>query len=681
MMPHHISAETVAHYRASGAWRDERLFDRVLAVAHEAPERIAVTGSGGTYTYGELVAETTALAKGLRRRGVKRGSVVAIQLPPTAEFVPSFLAVERLGGVVMPLVPSLNRRELALILALGRPTVAISMMAHGRHRPLEIVAQVSRGIFDEQPTLVVVGQDDPQGPAPEMIDWTTLATDEPEDLGPPPEADDLCELAFTSGTTGEPKGVLHTHNTSLSGIRSTITRQEIGPEDVVHVAIPVGHNFGYFYGVRLGLQAGATVVLQRRWDVDEMLDLSAVHGVTVSAGTPTHLLDLLDAEVRWGDRLATLRLFTCAGAPLSTSLARRAVTRLPGRLSRAFGMTELGHVTATGPEASPEILYSSEGSPQPEIELRVLDDDSRPLPVGEDGQIAFRGPFVFVGYVQGHDFSHKSFSDDGFFVTGDVGHVNRDGCLVLTGRAKEIIVRGGEKVPVGEIEHVLRDHPGVREIAIVGMPDRRLGERVVACVELEDDSELTLSDIRDFLEERGVTRAFWPESIEILDALPRSPSGKIAKRVVKEQMRENLEPYSHEIIGLEHVGIAVDDVGAALQTFEDLGFSQQWTEDLKDQGIRSHVLEAAGVRIELLESIREDSALAHFLKRYGAGLHHLCLQVRSLEGSLDDANIAGFQLTGRKPTVDQRGRRVFIHPRSAHGVLVGLVELHSEAQR
>ena len=523
-------------YRNDGVWNDRVLTVDVEQTARRHPRRLAVADAAGRWSYHDLARSVAELAAGLLRRGVRHGDVVAVMMPACREFVAAFLAVERVGGIVMPLIPSLDARDLAAVLRLGEPRLALTVGRHRRHEPARTLIEAGlAGSVALDLGVVAAGGDVPDGVA-RLADLACA----PADLPAPPSGDDLAELAFTSGTTGEPKGVFHTHNTSLAGIRSTIRRQRITSDDVVHVALPVGHNFGYFYGVRLALAAGASLVLQARWDVDEMLDVAARHGVTVTSGTPTHLVDLLAGEPGWKGRLETLRLYTVAGAPCPTSVAEGALQALPGRLSRAFGMTEIGHVAATGPDCPPEKVIRTEGRLQPEVDAIVFDDDGAPLSRGQDGEVAFGGPFLFVGYVQGHDFTSRFFTE-GFFRTGDIGHVDEDGYVHIRGRKKDVIIRGGENIPVIDVESALYEHPGIADVAVVGRPHPRLGETAVACIKPRRGARISLEDVQRHLEDRKVTRGYWPEAIHVLDTIPRNPTGKILRAELQRLLAEGQE--------------------------------------------------------------------------------------------------------------------------------------------
>ncbi len=490
-------------------WPENTLWDDVVGHAHRGRDATAVTDGETTYTYGELVRAAEAAAGRYRDLGVGVGDVVMVRMPTSAAFLPAFLAVERLSAVVSPVLPGITGSAFERIVGLSAPSLIVT------NDPVE-----SDGI--DITVVDPVSVLDPPNGAPTLPD--------------PPRPSAVSELAYTSGTTGTPKGVVHTHATCTAGILSTIRRQHISAEDVVHVSLPVAHNFGYFYGVRLGLHAGAKLVMQRRWNAPEMLSLVATHGVTVSLGPPTYLSDLLDVAGSWGGRLDTLRLFTCAGAKLDRGLATDAVAALPGRISKAFGMTELGHVCSTTAGSGVDKILATEGAPHPEIEMRVQGSTGDPLPRGEEGVVAFRGPFVMAGYRDGTGIN--AIDESGFFSTGDLGYADANGYLVITGRVKNIVIRGGENIPAEPVEAALGVHKDVLEAVVVAAPDRRLGERPVVCVVPRPGATVTVADLGPVLEEAGLPRIHWPEAVVMLDEIPRSETGKVKRAELRRVIAE-----------------------------------------------------------------------------------------------------------------------------------------------
>lgn len=472
---------------------------------------MAVSDERGGYTYRELAGATLRLASRYRQMGVGHGNVVIVQMYGDRRFVPAFLAAERLGAVVSPLLPAIKGAAFGGIAELAVPALVVT--ANDRCTLNGIGAR---------PVVTV----SPSGGGAVLDDLL-------EDRGPggglpdPPGPQDLAELAFTSGTTDLPKGVLHTHATVTAGILSTMSRQGIGPSDVVHVALPVGHNFGYFYGVRLGLHAGAHVVLQHRWNPHLMLDLCERHAVTISSGPPAFLVDMLACRSVWRGRLDSLRLFTCAGAKLSIDVAEAVIRNLPGRMSKAFGMTEVGHVCSTTADAPSGKLLGTEGEPHPEIEMRVLGPGGAGLGRGDEGEIAFRGPFVMVGYHD--DRFAEAIDPDGFFRTGDLGYADADGYLVVTGRVKNMVIRGGENIPAETVERALMRHELIEDAVVVGVPDHRLGERPVACVQVVSGFVPRVADLVRYLQHSGIPVVHWPEAVVMVDAVPRGNTGKVSR--------------------------------------------------------------------------------------------------------------------------------------------------------
>jgi cyclohexanecarboxylate-CoA ligase len=517
----------------------------VIAQSDRHPAKLAVMDSGGAYRYDQLVAETLAVAAGLCELGVEPGDVVMVALPPVRQFVPVILAAERIGAIVASVMPSLGRRELDRVIGLAQPSAVVTVAAAGSHRPAVTISD--RLARDAAPApVVVVGASGPRptaaGHVP-VISYETVADRgqaTTRRLPDPPGGDALASLAFTTGSSGEAKGVLHTHNTSLLAVRSTAGRQELGEDDVFHAVLPVGHTFGYFYGVRLGLVAGGRVVLQSGWNATEMLTLAREQRITHTAGTPTYLADLLACGDDQSGKLASLRVFTCAGAALDPVLARRAAEFLPGRLSAAYGMSEAGHVASTGPGDDATVAAGMCGRAQPETAIVI--ERSGGARRSAAGEVVVSGPSVFPGYLQGREFSAQFLPAEGSFRTGDLGYLTEDGSLVLTGRIKNLVIRGGEKIPAGEIEGLLRECPGVGDAAVVGVPDPRMGERCVAVVELAAGSELTLGRVTAFLADRGVTKVFWPEALIAVDRLPRNDVGKWVRSEVSQLAADRLGP-------------------------------------------------------------------------------------------------------------------------------------------
>lgn len=524
-----LPPELSARYRSRGWWRDKLLWHYVERWAREYPEKHAVIDETGSYSYRELADLSTTLLGGLAGIGVNAGDVVAIQTPPIKEFVPTFLAAERRGSVVVPIVPGVTGTDLEQIVQQAKPSVFVAVGQHRRNRPAQSAIECLRAVGSESP-VVAIGD---ELPGAALSFEEVVLSGRGYRPGPSPSADVIAELAFTSGTTGEPKGVLHTHNSSLAGIGSTLLRQQLGPSDVVHVALPVGHNFGYFYGVRLALMAGATLILQRSWNPLQMLDLCGEYGVTVSAGTPTHVSDLLDVQTKWHRRLDTLRLFTCAGARMPEDLACRAIDLMPGRLSRAFGMTEVGHISATSPDTPAGKVLTTEGRPQPEVEVCILGDGDSTLSTG-NGEIAVRGPFLFAGYYHRAMATASVMTQDGFFRTGDLGFIDDDGYLVITGRAKELLVRGGENISLNQMEEALAKHQDIADVAVVALPDRRLGERPVACIRGVYEHRPSLEDLQMHLQALGLSKLYWPEARVFVEEIPRKETGKVNRQALRD---------------------------------------------------------------------------------------------------------------------------------------------------
>jgi cyclohexanecarboxylate-CoA ligase len=464
--------------------------------------------------------------------------MISCQLPNWSEFVIVLLAAARLGAKVNPIPPTYRARELRFMLGLLASQVAVIPASF---RGFDHAAMLAR-LAPELPRLehVFVAR----GAGSEgLLPFATLTDTAWEARGgrgalPGSDPNTVHEVVFTSGTTGEPKGVMHTPNTTLSTLYSGIERLAFSDDDVLLMASTLGHQTGYLYGFCLSLLLGATSVWMDMWSAAEAARLIAVERVTFTMGATPFLRDLTYAAS--GHDLHSLRLFISAGAPIPRALVQDARKRLGCAISAGWGMTENGLVTCNGLADPEDKVFSTDGSPLPGMELRVTDPDGREVPAGTEGDLLVRGPAQFVGYFQRAAYTAEAHTADGWFRTGDRATLDGDGYVSITGRSKDVIIRGGENIPVAEVENLLYTHPKIAGVAIVAMPDPRLVERACALVIPQAGQSITLAEISAFLETHQLARYKFPERLEIVSEFPMTPSGKIQKFRLRELLADRL---------------------------------------------------------------------------------------------------------------------------------------------
>jgi cyclohexanecarboxylate-CoA ligase len=519
-------------WRARGWWGRPPMWERVRDVAASTPAKSAVVDGEEVVSYGALWQRALRQAEAMRRAGLERGDIILIQLPNWHEFVTLAVAAET-AGIVFAFCPvRWDVRETQRALRLTRPRLWYTTQ-HSRHDEdrAPLIAEVRAALGASAPRTVLVRS--PEISADQAFErWD--ANIEVDRLAPVSGARNLdpLEIAVTSGSTGDPKGVLHVHDSAIATVDSTIARQEIGPSDIVHLAVPVGHTFGYFYGVRCALQASACLLMQTRWDPLAMVDLATEHRFTVSLGPPAFIIDLLSFERARIEPLSSLRLFTLSGDSLPAPVVRKAMETLPFRISRALGMTEFGHACSSDAQTPREAVIETLGTPQPEMTFRIHDANGRDVPAGTEGRIVTSGPFLFAGYLSEDELNQDVLDESGFFDTGDLGSIDESGYLRITGRVKNVLRRGAETIPVSLLEDVIASHPDIIHAVIVGVPDERLGELPVACIQLKPNRKLTLADINRLFEREKITRRFWPSDLRIFEQWPIGATGKIDRRMI-----------------------------------------------------------------------------------------------------------------------------------------------------
>lgn len=533
-----LSEARIREATARGFWRDESLEAYLDRWATARPAKTAMVDGAGRLTYAELARLVERVAHGLAAHGVERGRVVSVQLPNWKEFIVVLLAAARLGAVVNPIPPIYRARELRFMLSLLESSVVV---IPATFRTFDYVAMLG-ALRPEVPRVehVFVARG---APGPGMRPWAALTdaaweTREGRRGLPGTDPNQVHEIIFTSGTTGEPKGVMHTPNTVLAIVHLMRERFRFTERDVILMSSTFAHQTGYLYGYCLNVLLGATGVWLDVWQAAEAARLIEAEGVTFTMGATPFLQDLTYVDTRRD--LSSLRLFISAGAPIPRPLVRDARARLGCTISAGWGMTENGLVTCNGLEDPAEKVFTTDGCPLPGMELRIVDEAGRDFPPGPEGDLLVRGPSQFVGYFKRPQFTREALTADGWFRTGDRGTLDRDGYLSITGRSKDLIIRGGENIPVVEIENLLFDHPKIAGVAIVGMPDPRLGERACAFVIPRPGETVTLPEVVAHLEAKQVARQKFPERLEVVAEFPMTPSGKVQKYRLRQLIAETL---------------------------------------------------------------------------------------------------------------------------------------------
>jgi cyclohexanecarboxylate-CoA ligase len=515
--------------RAEGFWRDETLLHHLARAVARSPDKTAIVacrsdiGTETRLSYAEIGDLSNRLAAALRAHGIGRGDVVSFQLPNWWEFSILHLACLKLGAISNPLMVIFRERELRFMLGLAESKILV-VPASFRGFDYAAMATNLREHLPKLAHVFVVGRDSADGFARLLEDAAPAAAFTPAD-GPGP--DEVIQLLYTSGTTGEPKGVMHSSNTMLSNLEYFAERLGLGVEDVIHMPSPLAHQLGFMYGIVLPIMLGGTAILQDIFSAPEMARQIRDESASFTMGATPFLNDLTEHVAATGQATPSLRVFVSAGAPIPRALVAKARQTLGAAIVSAWGMSENGAVTTTRLDDGEEKATTTDGGPLPGMELRILGADGAVLPAGQEGQLQVRGCSNFIGYLKRPELNPND--PDGWFDTGDLARMDADGYIRIAGRSKDIIIRGGENIPVVEVEGLLFRHPAVAEVAIVGIPDARLGERACAFVRLREGASLSLADITTYLEAQRMARQYMPERLEILPELPRTPSGKIQK--------------------------------------------------------------------------------------------------------------------------------------------------------
>ncbi|MEP7056768.1 MAG: AMP-binding protein [Caldimonas sp.] len=532
--PRPPSAETIAQYRREGYWSDRTFADILEARATATPGREAMADERRRISYGALFAEVKRFAEFLRRQGVGRGDVVTLQLPNRIEFPVVFFALELIGAVANKISADFRAVEVEYILRFSNTKAYVCASAFRGFDFLEMI----EGLRPRLPGLaLVVCVDDVERDG--VTSFAKVVNATPEIAAADRvrmSALEVMRMCFTSGTTGNPKGVLHCFNTTLWAAQLFNEQLGVTEDDVMLGFLPVGLNWGYLNLVQ-SVMAGARILMIERFNAAAVLDLIDREKITYIPTPPAAIVALLNAPELKQHSLASLRIMITGGASAAVETIKAFQEAVPkAMLIELYGMLETGFHSITRPEDDPLKVNGTVGRAMPSMGLRIIDDEGRDVAHGEIGEIAALGPSVHIGYLNNPEANRDSFTADGWFRSGDLGQfVDADFNVRISGRKKEIINRGGKKYFPREIEELLYEHSRIVQVAVVGVPDRRLGERNCLCVVLKPGATLTLDEVTAFLKGR-VADYKLPEKLVVMTEFPMTPTGKIRRPALVQQV-------------------------------------------------------------------------------------------------------------------------------------------------
>lgn len=532
------SASTLETFRSTGYWRDESLAEHVDRWAKIDPDFIAVTDGYGTLSRGELRAQAYRLAAALQKLGVVRGDRVQAQLPNWNEFAVIYVALARIGAVLVPTMPVYRHDEVRYVLEHSGAKISFVTEEFRNFRYTDMLADIRPQVPGLEHVVVVRGTAKGDEISFEsLISGDQVPSD--DELGPFPSADDAHAIIYTSGTESRPKGCQHTFNTlsfTAYGLGGKV--MNLTPDDVMFMPSPVTHATGLAVGISTPLILGSGIHLLDVWEPNEALRRIEKFKTTVSIGATPFLQMALDSIKAGAQRdVSSMRLWASAGAPIPEILLQEWKSTIPDcLLLPVYGSSEGLLVAAVRTDAPVEKVLSSDGRAFEGVNLEIRDEEGSVAPAGEEGQIFYGGPGIFLGYWRDPERTAASVDERGFLASGDLGRVDEDGYLRVTGRIKDLIIRGGMNISAREVEEHLLAHPRITAAAAVSMPDPKLGEKVCAFIVADGDAP-TLDELADFLQnERKAMMQKIPEKVIVVNELPTTATGKIQKFLLRQEV-------------------------------------------------------------------------------------------------------------------------------------------------
>ncbi|HAY4035994.1 TPA: medium-chain fatty-acid--CoA ligase [Escherichia coli] len=527
-----------AAYRQQGLWGDASLADYWQQTARAMPDKIAVVDNhGASYTYSALDHAASCLANWMLAKGIESGDRIAFQLPGWCEFTVIYLACLKIGAVSVPLLPSWREAELVWVLNKCQAKMFFAPTLFKQTRPVDLILPLQNQLPQLQQLVGV----DKLAPATSALSLSQIIADNtPLTTAITVHGDELAAVLFTSGTEGLPKGVMLTHNNILASERAYCARLNLTWQDVFMMPAPLGHATGFLHGVTAPFLIGARSVLLDIFTPDACLALLEQQRCTCMLGATPFVYDLLNLLEKQPADLSALRFFLCGGTTIPKKVARECQQRGIKLLS-VYGSTESSPHAVVNLDDPLSRFMHTDGYAAAGVEIKVVDDARKTLPPGCEGEEASRGPNVFMGYFDEPELTARALDEEGWYYSGDLCCMDEAGYIKITGRKKDIIVRGGENISSREVEDILLQHPKIHDACVVAMPDERLGERSCAYVVLKaPHHSLSLEEVVAFFSRKRVAKYKYPEHIVVIEKLPRTASGKIQKFFLRKDIMRRL---------------------------------------------------------------------------------------------------------------------------------------------
>ncbi|MGE2448218.1 medium-chain fatty-acid--CoA ligase [Escherichia coli] len=527
-----------AAYRQQGLWGDASLADYWQQTARAMPDKIAVVDNhGASYTYSALDHAASCLANWMLAKGIESGDRIAFQLPGWCEFTVIYLACLKIGAVSVPLLPSWREAELVWVLNKCQAKMFFAPTLFKQTRPVDLILPLQ----NQLPQLQQIVGVDKLAPATSSLSLSQIIADNtPLTTAITTHGDELAAVLFTSGTEGLPKGVMLTHKNILASERAYCARLNLTWQDVFMMPAPLGHATGFLHGVTAPFLIGARSVLLDIFTPDACLALLEQQRCTCMLGATPFVYDLLNLLEKQPADLSALRFFLCGGTTIPKKVARECQQRSIKLLS-VYGSTESSPHAVVNLDDPLSRFMHTDGYAAAGVEIKVVDDARKTLPLGCEGEEASRGPNVFMGYFDEPELTARALDEEGWYYSGDLCRMDEAGYIKITGRKKDIIVRGGENISRREVEDILLQHPKIHDACVVAMPDERLGERSCAYVVLKaPHHSLSLEEVVAFFSRKRVAKYKYPEHIVVIEKLPRTASGKIQKFLLRKDIMRRL---------------------------------------------------------------------------------------------------------------------------------------------